>query len=109
MSGPGAAARTYVCERDGNRCRRCGHGVLSPWRHLHHRRRRSQGGTDGLANLVLLCARCHREVHAGPRVARNEGWLVGHGGDPERIPVLDTVLGWVLFDDDGGVNLYDAA
>lgn len=32
--------------------------------HRHHLKFRSKGGQDTTANLVLLCAECHAEVHA---------------------------------------------
>lgn len=32
---------------------------------VHHRKRRSQGGADREANLITLCAGCHRQVHRG--------------------------------------------
>ncbi len=32
--------------------------------HLHHRIKRSQGGSDALANLALLHPNCHRQLHA---------------------------------------------
>lgn len=35
----------------------------SGW-HLHHRIKRSQGGSDVLANLALLHPNCHRQLHA---------------------------------------------
>lgn len=44
--------------------------------HPHHRLRRSQGGSDELENLVILCAQCHRFVHDYPEYAVLNGWLV---------------------------------
>ena len=73
-----------VRERDLFRCARCGSaGSL----HVHHRRRRSQGGPDTFANLVTLCADCHSWVHGEPALARAEGWLCSKGTDPAQVPV----------------------
>lgn len=35
----------------------------SAWWHVHHRRWRSQGGSDRTDNLELLHANCHRQIH----------------------------------------------
>jgi len=35
----------------------------SAWWHIHHRRWRSQGGSDRADNLELLHANCHRQIH----------------------------------------------
>jgi 5-methylcytosine-specific restriction endonuclease McrA len=54
------AVRTAVWQRDGGRCRACGRRA----RHLHHIRYRSHGGQTTPANCLLLCHRCHQDVHA---------------------------------------------
>ena len=43
--------------------------------HLHHIRRRSQGGQHVAGNLVMLCASCHGWVHEHPRDAAMLGLL----------------------------------
>lgn len=49
---------------------------------LHHRLRRSQGGTHTAANLVALCRPCHRSVHNHPAASFEVGLLV-HRFAPE--------------------------
>ncbi len=49
-----------VLERDDWRCQRC--GSLKDLQ-IHHKIKRSHLGSDSLANLVTLCARCHLEEH----------------------------------------------
>ena len=44
--------------------------------HAHHRKRRSQGGTDEPDNLLAVCASCHDRIHAFPEWAYANGWLV---------------------------------
>lgn len=67
--------RQLVIERDGS-CRGremggpCGGGA-----HVHHVKRRSQGGTDELFNLVLLCSDHHEMVHSRIEFARSIGLL----------------------------------
>lgn len=91
---PGAtdwpALRSMLYERAGGRCERCG-GRLPAFWEAHHRRRRSQGGRDALANLAALCPDCHTlgadAVHRGLRQARADGWLVSRAADPAAVPV----------------------
>lgn len=54
------ALHKTVAERDGKRCRNCG---VERGLDLHHVIFRSLGGKDVAENLVLLCARCHQDVH----------------------------------------------
>jgi 5-methylcytosine-specific restriction endonuclease McrA len=49
---------------------------------IHHRKLRSQGGTNALANLMLLCDACHRYVHGHPAMSYAAGYLL-HRSDPE--------------------------
>jgi 5-methylcytosine-specific restriction endonuclease McrA len=52
--------RREILRRDDFRCVLCGspHEVA-----VHHRRKRSLGRDDRVANLVTLCASCHRAEH----------------------------------------------
>jgi hypothetical protein len=45
---------------------------------VHHRRTRSvrDQHTHCTCNLVLLCWRCHVEVHGNPTASRRSGWIV---------------------------------
>jgi len=51
-------------------------------RHVHHRKLRKQGGTNGFDNLCALCTECHEWIHAHPSVSYSKGWLV-HEWEPE--------------------------
>ncbi len=70
------AARLALLERSGGRCEArfselcTGVGV-----HAHHRKRRSQGGTNDPANLIWTCAPCHTKVHQSPAEALVAGLL----------------------------------
>lgn len=89
------AQRKAVLHRDGWKCRRC-------WRtvdlNIHHRKLRSQGGTDEAENLVTLCGSgttgCHGWVHANPRIARAHGWMVPSWADPAEWPIRFAEGNW---------------
>lgn len=53
-----------VCQlvdaRDGGLCRHCGR----VGQHHHHLTFRSQGGTHTTQNLILVCVKCHDDIHA---------------------------------------------
>jgi RNA-directed DNA polymerase len=55
----------YLWREQQGRC--CGCGQLlheeEEW-HIHHRIRRSQGGSDDMENLEVLHANCHRQKHS---------------------------------------------
>ena len=64
----------YMCER----CRRAVATVR------HHKRRRSQGGTDDESNTADLCeVPCHQWVHANPTQAYIDGWLTRTEADDD--------------------------
>jgi hypothetical protein len=60
-----------VYERDNNACRLCrwnpGDWTSGDPRilELHHFVEHAQGGTNTVENLLVLCSKCHDEVHAG--------------------------------------------
>lgn len=53
-----------VHERDNWRCRKCGTARNVEAHHIVYR---SQGGSNDLTNLILLCNRCHAVVHSDKR------------------------------------------
>jgi hypothetical protein len=72
--------RLLVLERcDG----RCEVGVIGFCRgaatEVHHRQTRAQGGSNALTNLLAVCGRCHRYIHANPAAAYEHGWLIRRG------------------------------
>jgi 5-methylcytosine-specific restriction endonuclease McrA len=52
--------RKQVLRRDGWRCQVCGSRQNLQ---VHHKRFRSQQGSDDDLNLITLCARCHEKLH----------------------------------------------
>lgn len=75
--GPDRAVRAAVAQRDRG-CRLAGRLDVACWGpccHLHHIRRRSQGGSNDADNLVALCPGHHAWVHEHPRAAAALGLL----------------------------------
>lgn len=58
-----AAVERFVRLRAGNYCERPGCPNLGE--HLHHRRRRAEGGDHDPANIWMCCDVCHAALHAG--------------------------------------------
>lgn len=88
-TGPDAATRDAVYERDAFRCVFCTGGTSLQ---IHHRRPRGMGGsrdpqTNSLANLLLLCEDCHAWVESHREQALELGLLVRQGVDPASVPV----------------------
>src|SRR5262249_45838348 len=55
----------YLWKGQGGRCGGCGPLLQEEQEgQIHHRVRRVDGGEDGLDNLALLHANCHRQIHS---------------------------------------------
>lgn len=67
-------ARRVVYDRDRTCQADYPHSCGMGW-HVHHIRRRSQGGTNDPWNLVLLCGIAHGYVHDHPAWSRTVGLL----------------------------------
>jgi 5-methylcytosine-specific restriction endonuclease McrA len=57
--------RTLVLQRDGYQCVECGSDELLE---VHHKVKRSKGGSDEMNNLITLCLSCHTKKHKGEMV-----------------------------------------
>ncbi|MDM4772971.1 group II intron reverse transcriptase/maturase [Solimonas sp. SE-A11] len=57
----------WLWREQGGKCSVCGQPITKQTRwHVHHRVRRSDGGSDKLTNLQLLHPTCHRQIHSQP-------------------------------------------
>ncbi len=68
--------RPLVLHRDGYVCQANLRSCTIRATVVHHRKLRSQGGKNTLANLVSLCVNCHTEIHTKVAWALEGGWLV---------------------------------
>jgi len=46
-------------EQDIILCEQCGNVAVD----IHHKKYKSQGGTDDVDNLIALCRKCHEAIH----------------------------------------------
>ncbi len=70
------AARLSVIERSQNACEaRVASDCSGLGNQAHHIRRRAQGGTHDIVNLMWICSPCHTHVHANPEESYNLGFL----------------------------------
>lgn len=65
--------RRQVAVRSEGRCEHDGCGAIAV--HMHHVRRRSQGGKDTVSNIKHLCLWSHTWVHDNPEAAAELGLL----------------------------------
>lgn len=65
-------ARASLQARSNGVCEQCDAARATE---AHHIKRKSQGGTNTLDNLVHLCGPCHWWVHANPAESANLGLL----------------------------------
>jgi hypothetical protein len=89
--------RQDVYSRSEGICDLCATWI--PWDdyECHHRRLRSQGGLDEMANLVALHKfGCHDELHRCRPMARETGFIVHKPDDPAHTPVLRHGKTWSL-------------
>lgn len=98
-----ASERETLRARSLGVCELCGAATAT---NFHHRKNRSQGGKNNLANALHLCGSgttgCHGLVTQHPADAYTNGWSVRSGFDPATVPVK-RMGRWVLLDDHGCV------
>jgi len=96
-----------VEKRAGHYCETCGSPALDSMA-LHHRKLKSRGGKDTVANLIRVHHSCHNlgtnSIHMNPAVATDKGWMVSSWADPETEPFLQPDGKWVLLKDDGSIE-----
>src|SRR5215472_344856 len=101
-----ASVRKQILTSDENTCIRCG-GAAND---VHHRKLKGMGGSkllDTPENLISLCRYCHSWIHLHPTAARNAGYIVPTGRDPEIVPVnVHSGLFWLQID---GTRLFQGS
>ena len=65
--------RRAVLLRDGHRCRVRG-CASTGFLEVHHIKPRSEGGSNELENMIVVCSNCHRQLHehGGPARLQRE-------------------------------------
>ena len=100
-------ARRLVRERSGGICEICGAARATNYQ---HRQNRSQAGVWSASNGLDVCGSGttgdHGYIHAHPAESYERGWSVHSWDNPAEVPV-QTALGWVLLDNDGGRTAVD--
>jgi hypothetical protein len=97
-------ARFAAYRRSAGFCEICGVAIYRDAYEAHHRKLRSQGGTDAGSNLLALCpgpSGCHARIHMNPTWAKDNGWIVHPAADPALVLVLVAARGVVHLTDDG--------
>lgn len=86
-----AYIRALAYSRSRGYCELCGGQLPASWA-LHHRKLRSRGGKDEIANFVALHHECHnlgtKSVHLNPAKATETGHIVPSWEDPAECPVM---------------------
>lgn len=106
MTGFSKQTRALVYQRARGVCEQCGN--TQPAMQYHHRRPRGMGGskaadTNGAANCVLVCDKCHRFIESYRHEFMAKGWLVPQRQSPAETPLWRHGA-WVLLDNYGYVT-----
>ena len=56
--------------------------------HIHHRKRRSQGGGESFENGLAACAACHTHIHMNTAESYERGLLVRGWDTPTWPPIF---------------------
>jgi hypothetical protein len=95
--------RGAILELAGGCCGMCGRALPGYWE-CHHRRLRSQGGRDEIANALALHFACHDFAHDNRTWAWVRGYIVHRPDEPATRPVLRHGRVWQLLSDSGWVD-----
>lgn len=113
-TGPNAATRALVYEREDNRCAACGRYLADgAWKSVQHRLARGQGGGNEPWNLILLCGSatspgCHLSCERREAHLNAQGFWLWSWQDPRAEPVMihgENGGATVWLTDDGGYSL----
>ena len=100
-----------VEERAGHYCETCGKPALESMA-LHHRKLKSRGGKDEVANLIAVHHKCHNlgtnSIHLNPERATVKGWMVPSWANPAEYPLHLHGAEIVVLDNKGNYNTLEA-
>jgi len=79
---------------------------------LHHRKLKSRGGKDEVANLIAVHHKCHnlgtKSIHLNPTLATVKGWMVPSWAEPAEYPLHLHDAEVVVLDNKGNYNKLEA-
>lgn len=93
----GPDVRAELMERQDGRCPHCDRPMLALAAHVHHRKKRSQGGDNHIDNLLLLPGTCHQDVHANVERSYELGHMVRRGDNPSDVRIRPITRDWVMW------------
>ena len=106
-----SAVVDLVKARAAGYCETCGGPALESMA-LHHRKLKSRGGKDEIANLIAVHHKCHNlgtdSIHLNPEVATVKGWMVPSWADPAEYPLHLHGAEVVMLDNEGNYNKLEA-
>ena len=101
-----------VKTRAGNYCEYCDCPAEETMA-LHHRKLKSRGGEDSVANLIWVHHGCHNlktdSIHLQPKIAQKLGYMVHSWDDPAKVPLVRADGSVVLLEEDGTITLITEA
>lgn len=99
--------RDGIAERQHGFCWWCGKTLPGTYA-IHHRKLRSQGGSDDPVNLVAVCHGCHNlgthAIHLNPGIAAQRGFICRNGHDPAATPMTIHGGNVVRVNEDGTIT-----
>lgn len=97
-----------VIERASGYCEKCGKPAAESMA-LHHRKLKSRGGQDSVANLIWVHHECHNlgtnSIHANPSYSTDKGWMVGSWQEPSECPFVKPDGTIILLHEDGNTSV----
>jgi 5-methylcytosine-specific restriction endonuclease McrA len=82
------ATKAMLVKAKGKRCQRCGNEHKLT---IHHIKPVSEGGTNDLSNMALLCDTCHKKVHGVFRKTSNRERMISR-----NLKVCEAMIGHKL-------------
>jgi hypothetical protein len=101
-----------VLERANGYCEKCG-GTLQEAYNIHHRKLKSRGGKDEVANLIVVHNYCHiqhkNSIHDNPEESERRGYMCPSWARPDEHPLIRADGSIVLLLSDGSYKILEKA
>lgn len=70
------ATKNKVLERCAEACEAQTPLCTGKPEHFHHRKLRSQGGSNKVGNCLAVCSSCHAYIHSHVQESVDRGWII---------------------------------